>query len=50
MLTIAEGIEAREDAQYLIENGIDCLQGFYFGVPSIKAPWHKTNKRKRRHA
>jgi EAL domain-containing protein (putative c-di-GMP-specific phosphodiesterase class I) len=50
MLTIAEGIEAREDAQYLINNGIDCLQGFYFGVPTIKAPWHKDESPKTKRA
>jgi len=50
MLTIAEGIEDRDDAQYLIDNGIDCLQGFYFGVPSVKAPWHTSRSRKKRFA
>ncbi|WP_420862276.1 EAL domain-containing protein [Algirhabdus cladophorae] len=48
MLTVAEGIESREDALYLIDQGVDCLQGYFFGVPSVKAPWH-TEKTKNLH-
>ncbi len=32
MFTVAEFVEKPEDAVYLIENGIDCLQGFLFGA------------------
>jgi len=45
MLTVAEGIEKREDALYLIDQGVDCLQGYFFGVPSVKAPWHTEKTR-----
>jgi EAL domain-containing protein (putative c-di-GMP-specific phosphodiesterase class I) len=32
MFTVAEFVESPEDAVYLIENGIDCLQGYLFGA------------------
>lgn len=31
MLCLAEMVEDAEDAQFLIDLGVDCLQGFYFG-------------------
>lgn len=40
MLTVAESVETAEDAAFLIEMGIDCLQGFYFGAPTIAPPWN----------
>lgn len=39
MFTVAESVETAEDARYLIEIGVDCLQGFYYGVPSTELPW-----------
>ncbi len=33
MFTIAEGVETAEDAAYLQDSGVDCLQGYYFGAP-----------------
>ncbi|PZO66949.1 MAG: EAL domain-containing protein [Paracoccus denitrificans] len=39
MLTVAESVETAEDAAMLIGMGIDCLQGFYFGAPTIRPPW-----------
>ncbi|SDE37626.1 EAL domain, c-di-GMP-specific phosphodiesterase class I (or its enzymatically inactive variant) [Paracoccus isoporae] len=39
MFTVAESVETADDAAYLIEMGIDCLQGFYFGAPTITPPW-----------
>ncbi|WP_171122620.1 MULTISPECIES: EAL domain-containing protein [unclassified Ruegeria] len=39
ILVTAESVETREDAEFLIANGVDCLQGFLFGSPSIKSPW-----------
>lgn len=39
MFTVAESVETADDASFLIDNGIDCLQGFYFGAPTIAPPW-----------
>lgn len=39
MFTVAEMVETGEDARYLISAGIDCLQGFYFGVPRLRPDW-----------
>lgn len=39
MLTVAESVETKEDAEYLISIGIDCLQGYLFGAPTIRPPW-----------
>jgi len=36
MFTVAEYVETQEDAVYLIENGIDCLQGYLFGAAAAK--------------
>ncbi len=38
MLTVAEAGEDAGEAAWLAEIGFDCLQGFYFGAPSINAP------------
>ena len=37
--TIAECIETEADARALAEEGVDALQGYYFGKPSIEPPW-----------
>ncbi|MDR9395128.1 MAG: EAL domain-containing protein [Roseovarius sp.] len=39
MVTVAESVERPEDADYLTEMGIDCLQGYYFGAPTVRPPW-----------
>lgn len=41
MFTVAESVETADDAAFLIELGIDCLQGFYFGAPTLAPPWKK---------
>lgn len=41
MLTIAESVEDADDAAFLIDLGVDCLQGYYFGAPTIQPPWEK---------
>ncbi len=33
ILVLAEGIETREESDFLIDNGIDLLQGYYLGMP-----------------
>ena len=37
--TIAECVEDQADADALAEEGVDLLQGYYFGEPSIEPPW-----------
>lgn len=39
MLTVAESVETLEDARYLVDIGVDCLQGYFYGIPSTEAPW-----------
>jgi EAL domain-containing protein (putative c-di-GMP-specific phosphodiesterase class I) len=39
MFTVAEAVETAEDARLLVDLGVDCLQGYYFGAPSTQAPW-----------
>jgi len=39
MFTVAEAVESAEDAAYLQGIGIDCMQGYYFGAPTIQPPW-----------
>ncbi|WP_300547952.1 EAL domain-containing protein [Roseovarius sp.] len=39
MVTVAESVEKPADADYLTALGIDCLQGYYFGAPTIRPPW-----------
>ena len=34
MLTVAESVETAEDADWLMQAGVDCLQGYHFGSPS----------------
>ena len=48
MFTIAESVETPEDAAFLIELGVDCLQGFYFGGPTIAPPWKERATKGRR--
>ncbi len=37
MMTVAERVETRADADWLAEAGIDCLQGYLIGRPSARA-------------
>lgn len=39
MLTVAESVEQPDDADFLAALGIDCLQGYYFGAPTVNPPW-----------
>lgn len=39
MVCVAENVETAEDAAYLSAMGMDCLQGYYFGAPTIRPPW-----------
>lgn len=39
MFTVAEAVESAEDAAFLIDAGIDCLQGYYYGAPTTQPTW-----------
>lgn len=41
MFTVAESVEDARDAQFLQQAGIDCMQGFFFGAPTLHPPWMK---------
>jgi len=43
ILVTAESVENEEDARFLVANGVDCLQGYLFGAPSITPPWAQKN-------
>ncbi len=46
MFTVAESVERADDAAYLTAIGIDCLQGYFYGAPSIKPIWLTPEKRR----
>lgn len=39
MFTVAESVETAEDAAFLSQIGVDCMQGYYFGVPTLDPYW-----------
>jgi len=41
MLTVAENVESREDAEFLIGAGCDMLQGHFFGAATVRPPWRE---------
>jgi EAL domain-containing protein (putative c-di-GMP-specific phosphodiesterase class I) len=42
MLTVAESVETVAEARFLATVGIDCLQGYLFGPPSVSPPWRQS--------
>lgn len=38
MLVVAEAVETLSEADWLVRAGVDCLQGYYYGVPTMKLP------------
>jgi EAL domain-containing protein (putative c-di-GMP-specific phosphodiesterase class I) len=46
MFTVAEFVETSEDAAYLCNIGIDCLQGHYFGAATINPTWKHRSQSK----
>lgn len=46
MLTVAQGVEQAEDAALLSEMGVDCLQGYFFGAPTVQPAWLRSAKSK----
>ncbi len=41
MFTVAEFVEDPHDADFLINAGIDCMQGFLFGAPTVRPAWNE---------
>jgi EAL domain-containing protein (putative c-di-GMP-specific phosphodiesterase class I) len=36
MFTVAEAVESPEEARFLMNLGVDCLQGYLFGAANLK--------------
>ncbi|RBO53572.1 EAL domain-containing protein [Rhodovulum sp. BSW8] len=47
MFTVAENVETARDAAWLASAGIDCMQGYAFGAPTIVPPWRSGNRERR---
>ncbi|MBM3486962.1 MAG: EAL domain-containing protein [Alphaproteobacteria bacterium] len=45
--TVAECVETAEDARILAGEGVQLLQGYYFGRPSLERPWSKAETARR---
>jgi EAL domain-containing protein (putative c-di-GMP-specific phosphodiesterase class I) len=39
MFTVAENVETKAEADFLVNAGIDCLQGYYYGAPETRPAW-----------
>ena len=39
VITIAECVETKEEAEILLSEGVHLLQGYYFGKPDLNPPW-----------
>lgn len=39
MFTVAEMVDNSNDADFLESSGVDCMQGYFFGVPTIRPYW-----------
>ncbi len=39
MMCVAESVETIEDAECLQQLGVDCLQGYLFGAPTVNPAW-----------
>ncbi len=39
MFTVAENVESAEDVALLTTMGVDCLQGYFFGAPTVSPVW-----------
>ena len=42
MFTVAEFVETVEDAEFLTNIGVDCMQGYLFGAPTTNPHWTTT--------
>lgn len=48
MFCVAESVERQQDAEFLVANGVDCLQGFLYGAPSVSPSWVEDIKQGKR--
>ena len=48
MLIVAESVETQEEAEYLVSIGVDCLQGYLYGAPTVTPPWMEELKERHR--
>ncbi|SEM68742.1 EAL domain, c-di-GMP-specific phosphodiesterase class I (or its enzymatically inactive variant) [Pseudorhodobacter antarcticus] len=46
MMTVAESVETVQDAQWLQAAGIDCMQGYLFGAPTVRPEWMEVRGKK----
>ncbi|ARC89272.1 EAL domain-containing protein [Rhodovulum sp. MB263] len=46
MFTVAENVETARDAAWLAAAGIDCMQGYAFGAPTLIPPWRAQAERR----
>lgn len=44
MLTVAESVETQQEAEWLQAAGIDCMQGYAFGAPTVRPAWVTKSK------
>ena len=49
MFTVAEFVESEADAHMLGQLGVDLLQGYYFGAPTVDPPWRPVEARRVMH-
>ncbi len=47
MFAVAESVETAQEAEILTRMGMDCMQGYYFGAPTITPPWKIPQEKKR---
>lgn len=45
MFTVAEAVESAEEAEHLRALGVDCLQGYLFGAPSMRPAWAEPQRK-----
>lgn len=48
MLIVAESVETQAEAELLVSIGVDCLQGFLYGAPTVTPPWLEELKQRSR--
>lgn len=46
MFTVAETVEEPREAAFLISAGVDCLQGYLYGAPTLKPAFEPELRRR----